>query len=126
MVNKKLMSRSIDHKTESDYRTSMLRTILNSRMFLWALLSLPALAMLIGYGRGQVSALELLHPTGEFSARLMIVAMMLSPLVALLVPKPWLGWLVGGFVGRRDRISPQFKRPDPAKFFRAVRPGEAF
>lgn len=94
MVNKKLMSRSIDHKTESDYRTSMLRTILNSRMFLWALLSLPALAMLIGYGRGQVSALELLHPTGEFSARLMIVAMMLSPLVALLGPKPWLNWFV--------------------------------
>ncbi|MEK6637873.1 MAG: ferric reductase-like transmembrane domain-containing protein, partial [Pseudomonadota bacterium] len=72
----------------------MLRTILNSRMFLWALLSLPALAMLIGYGRGQVSALELLHPTGEFSARLMIVAMMLSPLVALLGPKPWLNWFV--------------------------------
>ena len=72
----------------------MLRTILNSRVLIWALLSIPALAMLIGYARGQVGAMELLHPTGEFSARLMIFAMMLSPLVALLGPKPWLGWLV--------------------------------
>jgi methionine sulfoxide reductase heme-binding subunit len=72
----------------------MLRTILNNRLFVWALLALPAVAMLVGYWRGQTEAMELLHPTGEFSARLMIFAMMLSPLVALLGPKPWLGWLV--------------------------------
>lgn len=94
MVNKMLISCAIDHAIESAYRKLMLRMILNNRVFLWTLLSLPALAMLIGYARGQVGAMELLHPTGEFSARLMIVAMMLGPLVALLGPKPWLGWLV--------------------------------
>ncbi len=94
MVNKRLIPRAIDHAIESDYRICMLRTILNNRSFLWMLLALPALAMLIGYGRGQTSAMELLHPSGEFSARFMIFAMMLSPLVALFGPKPWLNWLV--------------------------------
>jgi methionine sulfoxide reductase heme-binding subunit len=94
MVNKRLIQSTIDHDIESDYRIAMLRTILNNHLFIWALLALPAVAMLVGYWRGQVSALELLHPTGEFSARLMIFAMMLSPLVALLGSKPWLGWLV--------------------------------
>jgi methionine sulfoxide reductase heme-binding subunit len=94
MVNKMLIPRAIDHVIESAYREFMLRTILNNRVFLWTLLSLPALAMLIVYARGQVGAMELLHPTGEFSARLMIVAMMLGPLVALLGPKPWLVWLI--------------------------------
>ena len=72
----------------------MLRMILNNRLFIWALLALPAVVMLAGYWRGQAEAMALLHPTGEFSARLMIFAMMLSPLVALLGPKRWLGWLV--------------------------------
>jgi methionine sulfoxide reductase heme-binding subunit len=94
MVNKELIQRAIDHDIESDYRIAMLRTILNSRLFLWALLALPALVMVGGYWRGQAQAMELLHPSGEFSARLMIFAMMLSPLVALLGPKPWLSWLV--------------------------------
>jgi methionine sulfoxide reductase heme-binding subunit len=94
MVNKRLIQRTIDHDIESDYRKAMLRMILNSRLFIWALLALPALVMVGGYWRGQTEAIELLHPTGEFSARLMIFAMMLSPLVALLGPKPWLNWLV--------------------------------
>jgi methionine sulfoxide reductase heme-binding subunit len=89
-----LIPRAIDHAIESAYRNFMLRTILNNRLFLWTLLSLPAFLMLIGYARGQVGAMELLHPSGEFSARLMIVAMMLGPLVALLGPKPWLNWLI--------------------------------
>jgi methionine sulfoxide reductase heme-binding subunit len=84
----------IDHTIESDYRKRVLRTILNNRLFIWALLALPAVVMLVGYWRGQAEAMELLHPTGEFSARLMIFAMMLSPLVALLGPKRWLNWLV--------------------------------
>jgi methionine sulfoxide reductase heme-binding subunit len=94
MVNKMLIQRSIDHDIESDYRIAMLRTILNNRLFIWALLALPALVMVGGYWRGQAEAMALLHPTGEFSARLMIFAMMLSPLMALLGPKRWLNWLI--------------------------------
>jgi sulfoxide reductase heme-binding subunit YedZ len=72
----------------------MLRTILNNRLFLWVLLALPALVMLIRYWQGQAIAMELLHPTGEFSARLMITAMMLGPLSALIGSKRWLNWLI--------------------------------
>jgi methionine sulfoxide reductase heme-binding subunit len=94
MVNKSLKFPSIDHRFESDYRTVMLRTILNNRLFLWVLLALPALVMLIRYWQGQAIAMELLHPTGEFSARLMITAMMLGPLSALIGPRRWLNWLI--------------------------------
>jgi methionine sulfoxide reductase heme-binding subunit len=72
----------------------MLKTALNHKPVFWLLLSIPALFMLWGYGSGKVIAMDLLHPTGEWAARLMIVAMILSPLVSLLGPKRWLGWLV--------------------------------
>jgi methionine sulfoxide reductase heme-binding subunit len=72
----------------------MLRIILNSKLVFWLLLSLPALFMLRAYFSGDVIAMDMLHPTGEWSARLMIFAMILSPLLSLIGPKPWLGWLV--------------------------------
>ena len=72
----------------------MLQIILNKKLVFWLLLAIPAAFMLRGYWSGEVIAMDMLHPTGEWSARLMIIAMMLSPLVALLGPKPWLNWLV--------------------------------
>ena len=50
--------------------------------------------MLFGYQNGAITAMDLLHPTGEWSARLMIVAMLLSPIVAIFGQRPWLNWLV--------------------------------
>lgn len=78
----------------SNYRDEVLRIILNKKPVLWLLLSIPAIFMLRGYYSGQIIAMDMLHPTGEWSARLMIIAMMLSPLVSLLGPRPWLNWLV--------------------------------
>lgn len=72
----------------------MLRIILNKKYFFWAMLVLPAAFMLHGYQSGQIIAMDMLEPTGEWSARLMIVAMMLSPLASLVGPKRWLNWLV--------------------------------
>jgi methionine sulfoxide reductase heme-binding subunit len=72
----------------------VLRIILNKKPVFWLLLSIPALLMLRAYWAGDVIAMDMLHPTGEWSARLMIFAMMLSPLVSVVGPKPWLGWLV--------------------------------
>lgn len=80
--------------THGHYRQSMLRFILNKKQVFWLLLAIPALLMLLRFYSGDVLAMDMLHPTGEWSARLMIIAMMLSPLVSLLGPKPWLGWLV--------------------------------
>ena len=64
----------------------MVTGIVNSRLFLWALLALPSVPMvrLLVEGQpgpdGEPVAELLLHPTGEFAARFMIVAMIITPL----------------------------------------------
>lgn len=72
----------------------MLRIILNKKLTFWTLLCLPALLMLRPYFFGDLIAMDMLHPTGEWSARFMIAAMVLSPLLSLLGPRPWLSWLI--------------------------------
>lgn len=73
-----------------------------SRLFpdwLWALMALPGLGILVSItgatdaGATGAAIHEALHPTGEFSARFMIIAMLASPLA--LVFKGWRGprWL---------------------------------
>jgi sulfoxide reductase heme-binding subunit YedZ len=66
-----------------------------SPYWLWAFLALPALGFTIQIVTSDDPGIvhELLHPTGEFSARFMIVAMLASPLVLLL--RGWRGpqWL---------------------------------
>ena len=81
--------RNADH-----YRKSMLRIILNKPLTFWVLLSLPAVVMLQRYFSGELIAMDMLHPTGEWSARFMIAAMVLSPLLSLLGPRIWLTWLI--------------------------------
>lgn len=72
----------------------MLRIILNKPLAFWALLSLPAWLMLQRYFSGELIAMDMLQPTGEWSARFMIAAMVLSPLLSLLGPRIWLTWLI--------------------------------
>ena len=76
------------------YQKPMLRIILNNKGAFWALLCLPALLILQRYASGELIAMDMLHPTGEWSARFMIAAMALSPLLSLLGPRPWLIWLI--------------------------------
>jgi methionine sulfoxide reductase heme-binding subunit len=72
----------------------VLRIILNKKPVFWLLLAIPAALMLGGFLSGEVIAMDMLHPTGEWSARFMILAMILSPLLSLIGPRPWLSWLV--------------------------------
>ena len=65
---------------------STLKTILDSRTFIWALLALPSIPMMIGLASNAGELGRLLHPTGEFAARFMIIAMIISPL-RLMFPK---------------------------------------
>ena len=66
-----------------------------SPYWLWVVLALPAAGMVsaLGGDAGPDVYKELLHPSGEFSARFMIIAMLASPL--MLVFKGWRGprWL---------------------------------
>ena len=71
-----------------------MRMLLNNKYSLWLLLALPAIAMLLGYMRGTADAMDLIHPSGEWSARLMIVAMMIGPALAVLGAHPVLQWFL--------------------------------
>jgi len=72
-----------------------LKSFFNHPYAFWALLSLPALPMIAGVASGDAEVLhQLLHPTGEFAARFLIITMMITPLMMLL--KGWRGprWLM--------------------------------
>ena len=56
------------------------------RYGLWALLAAPSVPMMIGLWTGGTQPDVLLHPTGEFAARFMIIALALTPL-RLMFPK---------------------------------------
>ncbi len=60
---------------------------------LWLVLALPSVPMTIGYAGGSADAESLLHPTGEFAARWMIIAMLISPLRLMFPDTRWLKWM---------------------------------
>ena len=70
------------------------KSIVGSRYFLWAILALPSIPMVIGLLNGNADPHRLLHPTGEFSARFMIIAMIATPLRMLFQGQSWTAWLV--------------------------------
>ncbi|NRD90378.1 hypothetical protein C8024_14275 [Sphingopyxis sp. BSNA05] len=47
---------------------------------LWLVLALPGILMLWSFSQGDVLAMDMLHPSGEMSVRLMILAMLPGPL----------------------------------------------
>lgn len=66
-----------------------------STYILWAVMALPGLTM-IGplFGSDPRAFHGLLHPTGEWAARLMIVGMMASGLLLLFRARQWPRWLL--------------------------------
>ncbi len=71
------------------------KSILNHPFAFWLLLSLPAIPMIAGLASGDPEVVhELLHPTGEFAARFMIIAMMITPLALLFKSRSWPRWLM--------------------------------
>lgn len=79
---------------EGQCAMDILKRLLNSPYSFWALLALPSLGILSGYLSGDASPHRLLHPTGEFAARFMILAMMITPLRMLFSTHRWPHWLV--------------------------------
>lgn len=73
----------------------MLKSTWDHPLTFWALLSLPAIPMTLGLTSGTPDAVKtLLHPTGEFAARFMIIAMMITPLMMLFRDASWPRWLM--------------------------------
>jgi sulfoxide reductase heme-binding subunit YedZ len=69
------------------------RSFFSSTYLLWALLALPALPMMRDYLAGEWPG-DLLRPSGEWSARLIILALMLTPLSMLFRGQGWIQWLM--------------------------------
>lgn len=70
-----------------------MRAIVGHRFFFWAVLAIPSIPMMVGLISGSTSAERLLHPSGEFAARFMIITLLLSPLRMLFPRASWLLWL---------------------------------
>ncbi len=71
-----------------------MRTILNNKVLIWVLLTIPAVIMVQRLMAGSREAADLLHPTGEWSARLMIIAMAMAPLQSVIGNHRALLWLI--------------------------------
>ncbi|MXP41629.1 iron reductase [Altererythrobacter soli] len=65
-----------------------------AKAILWLLLAVPAALMLRGLVGGEALPMDLLHPSGETSVRLMVLAMLPGPLIDAFGPNRFLrGWL---------------------------------
>lgn len=69
-------------------------SLLNSRPAFWLLLALPGIFMLGEYAAGTSDAMDMLKPTGDTSARLLIAALAVSPLMLLTGGARWVRWLL--------------------------------
>lgn len=65
-----------------------------SPYWLWVVLALPALPMIPQIISDPAAAKQLVHPTGEFAARFMIIAMLATPLMMLFRTRRWPRWLM--------------------------------
>ncbi|WP_375289667.1 ferric reductase-like transmembrane domain-containing protein [Qipengyuania sp.] len=64
------------------------------RALIWLLLGIPAVVMVQRYLSGDALAMELYHPSGEMSVRLMILALLPGPLIDTFGPSRFLrGWM---------------------------------
>jgi sulfoxide reductase heme-binding subunit YedZ len=68
--------------------------LLDSKVLLWLLLAAPAAVTIGQWLTTDAYAGDYLHGTGEWSARLIILALMLTPLAQLFPGRSWVRWLL--------------------------------
>jgi sulfoxide reductase heme-binding subunit YedZ len=73
---------------------SAVRNFLNSKYLLWAVLALPFLGLLNSLRDIDHSYGEILHISGELSARLLLVTLAITPLRLFFADSKWPGWLL--------------------------------
>ena len=72
----------------------MLRRLVDSPYLLWLLLALPGAVTVVRYATGATFYGEVVHGTGELSARLLIVTMAITPLRLMFPGRGWVKWLL--------------------------------
>jgi sulfoxide reductase heme-binding subunit YedZ len=73
---------------------SKLAKTLNSTYFLWLLLAIPLAFITARYMLGATYYGEYMHASGEFSARLLLVTLAITPLRLLWPKQRWTQWLM--------------------------------
>lgn len=74
--------------------SGQLLKILNSRFFLWALLALPFVQLSYAYRSGDLFYGEVIHASGELSARLLLLTLAITPLRLMFANARWPNWLL--------------------------------
>jgi sulfoxide reductase heme-binding subunit YedZ len=71
-----------------------IKQLFSSRYLLWMLLALPFLWLVAAFLQGKIFYGEMLHASGEFSARLLIIVMAVSALRLFFPTARWSAWLL--------------------------------
>lgn len=71
-----------------------LQAILNSKLFLWLLLALPFLWAANAFRAGDLFYGEIIHFSGEFSARILLLTLAITPLRLMFGNANWPTWLL--------------------------------
>ena len=74
--------------------TNQVSRLINSRYFVWVLLALPMAWMFHAWRTGGLFYGEMVHVTGEFSARLLMLTMAITPFRLMLPDARWPNWLL--------------------------------
>lgn len=72
----------------------MVLKILNSKYFLWLVLGLPLVALVVAWRQETLFYGEMVHVTGEWSARLLMITMAITPFRLILPNSRWPTWLL--------------------------------
>ena len=81
-------------KEPGDVMSSTVKTILNTRYFLWAVLALPLGWLGNGLRNGDLFYGEIIHVSGELSARLLLLSLAITPLRLFFSDSNWPNWLL--------------------------------
>lgn len=73
---------------------SLVRSAIDFKPLLWLILAIPASIYIARFAYGEVLAMDLVPPPGEMSARLLILALMITPLSLLFRGRRWVSWLM--------------------------------
>lgn len=65
-----------------------------NKYWLWLILSIPLIGMLIGISNGRATYDVLMHATGEFAGRFLIVSLIATPLFLMFPDARFSAWLV--------------------------------
>ena len=80
--------------TAAPRASRMLFRLLSSRYFLWFALSVPAAWMVTGYASGRLYYGEVVHASGEWSVRLIMLALAATPLLLMFPGRAVPRWLM--------------------------------